>query len=141
MTDDPQPAGGCVLIEKAYAARGRDAFAHVGRENVDVEAFRLLRVGRHFRLSDRAKAIVVIGAERFVISEITGSDPVTFEAWRALPMDEFEGECHEDGSNLDHLRVRLPDQDDLPGAAFVLLGPPLRLIVQPEDEGEGDRED
>ncbi len=58
VTDYPQPAGGCVLIEKAYAARVRDAFAHVGRENVDVEAFRLLRVGRHFRLSDRAKAIV-----------------------------------------------------------------------------------
>lgn len=58
VTDYPQPAGGCVLIEKAYAARVRDAFAHVGRENVDVEAFRLLRVGRHFRLSERAKAIV-----------------------------------------------------------------------------------
>ncbi len=58
VTDYPQPAGGCVLIEKAYAARVGDAFAHVGRENVDVEAFRLLMVGRHFRLSDRAKAIV-----------------------------------------------------------------------------------
>lgn len=58
VTDYPQPAGGCVLIEKAYAARVRDAFAHVGRENVDVEAFRLLRIGRHFRLSERAKAIV-----------------------------------------------------------------------------------
>jgi tRNA-specific 2-thiouridylase len=54
----PQPAGGCVLVEKAYAARVRDAFAHVGREHVDVQAFRLLRIGRHFRLSDRVKAIV-----------------------------------------------------------------------------------
>ena len=58
VTDYPQPAGGCVLIEKAYAARVRDAFAHLGRENVDVEAFRLLKIGRHFRISDRAKAIV-----------------------------------------------------------------------------------
>ncbi len=58
VVDYPQPAGGCVLIEKAYAARVRDAFAHVGRENVDVEAFRLLKVGRHFRLSERAKAII-----------------------------------------------------------------------------------
>lgn len=58
VTDYPQPAGGCVLIERTYAARVRDAFRHVGRENVDVEAFRLLRVGRHFRLSERTKAIV-----------------------------------------------------------------------------------
>ena len=58
ITDYQQPAGGCVLVEKAYAARVRDAFAHVGREHVDVEAFRLLMIGRHFRLSDRAKAIV-----------------------------------------------------------------------------------
>ena len=58
ITDYPQPAGGCVLVEKAYAARVRDAFGYVGRENVDVEAFRLLKLGRHFRLSDRAKAIV-----------------------------------------------------------------------------------
>ena len=58
VTGYPQPAGGCVLIEKAYTARVRDAFAHAGRENVDVEAFRLLKVGRHFRISDRAKAIV-----------------------------------------------------------------------------------
>jgi tRNA-specific 2-thiouridylase len=58
VIDYPQPAGGCVLVEKAYAARVRDAFAHVERENVDVEAFRLLKVGRHFRLSEKAKAIV-----------------------------------------------------------------------------------
>jgi tRNA-specific 2-thiouridylase len=58
VTDYPQPAGGCVLVEKAYAARVRDAFAHVGREEVGVEAFRLLKIGRHFRLSDRMKAIV-----------------------------------------------------------------------------------
>jgi len=58
VTDYPQPAGGCVLIEKAYAARVRDAFDHVGRENVDVEAFRLLKLGRHFRLSDRTKAVI-----------------------------------------------------------------------------------
>ena len=58
VTDYPQPAGGCVLVERAYASRVRDAFGHVGREEVDVEAFRLLKIGRHFRLSDRIKAIV-----------------------------------------------------------------------------------
>jgi len=54
----PQPAGGCLLIEKAYAARVRDAFAYLGPDRVDLEAFRLLKLGRHFRLSDRAKVVV-----------------------------------------------------------------------------------
>jgi len=58
VTDYPQPAGGCVLIEKAYAARVRDAFAHLGRDNMGVDEFEMLRHGRHFRLSDRAKLIV-----------------------------------------------------------------------------------
>ena len=49
------------------------------------------------------------------------------------------GEYHADGSNLEHLRVTLPEQDGVPGAAFVLVGPPLRVIVQPEDEPTGDQ--
>lgn len=54
----PQPAGGCLLTEKVYAARLRDAFAHVDRDAMGKEEFLLLRWGRHFRLSDRAKVIV-----------------------------------------------------------------------------------
>jgi len=58
ITDYPQPAGGCLLIERAYAARVRDAFDHLGRDAADAETFRLLRHGRHFRISDAAKVIV-----------------------------------------------------------------------------------
>ena len=58
ITDYPQPAGGCVLAEKAYAARLRDAFDHLGKDAVDLEEFRLLRYGRHFRVSERTKAII-----------------------------------------------------------------------------------
>jgi len=54
----PQPAGGCILIEKTYAARLRDAFAHVGKDAVGVEEFRLLEHGRHFRLSEDVKVII-----------------------------------------------------------------------------------
>jgi len=58
IVDYPQPAGGCLLIEKTYAARLRDAFDRLGRDAVDLDAFRLLRHGRHFRLSERVKVIV-----------------------------------------------------------------------------------
>jgi len=58
IIDYPQPAGGCLLIEKAYATRLRDAFEHHGVDAVDLEAFRLLRHGRHFRISEGVKVIV-----------------------------------------------------------------------------------
>lgn len=56
--DFPQPAGGCLLIEKAYSARLRDAFSAYGADQVDRQAFELLALGRHFRLSANAKVIL-----------------------------------------------------------------------------------
>lgn len=53
-----QSAGGCLLVEKVYAARIRDAFSHIGKDAMREQDFLLLRYGRHFRLSDRAKVIV-----------------------------------------------------------------------------------
>ena len=58
ITDYPQPAGGCVLTEKVHAARVRDAFSRLGKDAVGVDEFRLLRIGRQFRFSDRAKVII-----------------------------------------------------------------------------------
>jgi len=45
-------------VEKAYAARLRDAFSHIGKDAMKSEDFRVLRYGRHFRLSEQAKVIV-----------------------------------------------------------------------------------
>ena len=54
-----QPAGVCcILLEKTYAARLRDAFAHMGPDNMNKDDFALLRLGRHFRISPKAKVIV-----------------------------------------------------------------------------------
>ena len=58
IRDYPSPAGGCLLVEKAYAARLRDAFSHIGKDAMKSEDFRVLRYGRHFRLSEQAKVIV-----------------------------------------------------------------------------------
>lgn len=85
----------------------------------------------------QAKAIVSVGDDRFVVTETTGSDPVSFEAWPAVSMDELEGDHHEDGTNLDRLRVTLGAD----GAAFVLVGPPVRILVQPEDEAPTEAEE
>lgn len=52
----PNPAGGCILTEKAYSRRLKDLFEH--QEEVDQRDVQLLKLGRHFRLSPECKLIV-----------------------------------------------------------------------------------
>ncbi|HIE04960.1 MAG TPA: DUF814 domain-containing protein, partial [Candidatus Latescibacteria bacterium] len=56
VTEYPSPAGGCWLTDPTFSSRLRDLFSHGGI--LDGEQALLLRVGRHFRLSDKAKVIV-----------------------------------------------------------------------------------
>jgi len=58
ITDYPQSAGGCILTDKVYAARLRDAFAHVGKEAMGIDEFTILRYGRQFRISEDVKVFV-----------------------------------------------------------------------------------
>ncbi len=59
ITDYPQPAGGCCfLTDHNWARRFRDLMAHKPRESVTAEDLDLLKVGRHFRISDTAKVVV-----------------------------------------------------------------------------------
>lgn len=52
----PPPAGGCLLTDPVFTRRLRDLFAaHPGHGVRDIE---LLKVGRHFRLSETVKAVV-----------------------------------------------------------------------------------
>ncbi len=54
----PSPAGGCLLTESVYSTRLQDLFDHLGKDAVSVADLEMLKVGRHFRLSDDTKAIV-----------------------------------------------------------------------------------
>ncbi len=49
------PAGGCLLTDPGFAVRLRDALRF---GDPDVREVQLLKVGRHFRLSERSKAIL-----------------------------------------------------------------------------------
>lgn len=56
IEDYPCPAGGCLLTDQGFARRMRDLVEHEPRFNLnDVN---LLKVGRHFRLTPEAKAVV-----------------------------------------------------------------------------------
>jgi tRNA-specific 2-thiouridylase len=56
IKDYPCPAGGCLLTDDHYAAKLKDLFEH--QKEFEKEAYRLLRMGRHFRISPDLKVIV-----------------------------------------------------------------------------------
>ena len=56
IRDYPCPAGGCLLTDPIFALRLRDLLEHDGELRKD--DVRILKLGRHFRLSTRAKAVV-----------------------------------------------------------------------------------
>jgi tRNA-uridine 2-sulfurtransferase len=52
----PCPAGGCLLTELSFVGKVRDVFDHC--DELNLRDFRLLKLGRHFRIGDRTKVIV-----------------------------------------------------------------------------------
>ena len=58
ITDYPPPAGGCLLTDPGFAKRMKDLLKH---NALTLENVKLLKIGRHFRLSPEAK--LVIGRE------------------------------------------------------------------------------
>jgi len=56
VTDYPCPAGGCLLTETSFAPKVRDIFDHC--DELNLRDFRMLKVGRHFRIGERTKLII-----------------------------------------------------------------------------------
>lgn len=56
IRDYPCPAGGCLLTDPIFSERVRDLLENTGR--LHRSDIKLLKLGRHFRLSPRAKAVV-----------------------------------------------------------------------------------
>lgn len=56
IVEYPSPAGGCFLTEPNFGRRLKDLYEH-NKEEADVNDVKLLNIGRHFRLSENAKAV------------------------------------------------------------------------------------
>jgi tRNA-specific 2-thiouridylase len=52
----PCPAGGCLLTELSFVGKIRDVFDH--SDQLNLRDFRMLKLGRHFRIGKRTKVIV-----------------------------------------------------------------------------------
>lgn len=56
VTNYPCPAGGCLLTELSFVGKIKDVFDH--SDELNMRDFRLLKLGRHFRIGRRTKVIV-----------------------------------------------------------------------------------
>jgi tRNA-uridine 2-sulfurtransferase len=106
VTNYPCPAGGCLLTELSFAPRVRDVFDH--SEELEMRDFRLLKVGRHFRVSPKAK--LILGRNE--------QDNAVLEG--ALLPSEVALRWVEGGSPLGIVTGN-PDDDSLFAAARILL--------------------
>jgi len=52
----PCPAGGCLLTDPSFVGKVRDVFDHA--QELNLRDFRLLKLGRHFRIGPRTKVIM-----------------------------------------------------------------------------------
>jgi tRNA U34 2-thiouridine synthase MnmA/TrmU len=63
----PTPAGGCLLTELSYASKVKDLFEHA--EVLKPRDFKLLRIGRHFRIDESTRLIIGRNAEENALLE------------------------------------------------------------------------
>ncbi len=66
IKDYPTPAGGCLLTEPQFSNRLRDLYEH-GKEEVTAHDVELLKIGRHFRISENVKILSTRTQEEYNI--------------------------------------------------------------------------
>ncbi len=72
INDYPCPSGGCMLTDKIFSRRLKDLFTY--KKNYTMIDLRLLKVGRHFRISPETKVIVGRNASENRIIETIGEN-------------------------------------------------------------------
>ncbi|MGL5087460.1 MAG: tRNA 4-thiouridine(8) synthase ThiI [Clostridium sp.] len=81
ITEYPSPAGGCKLTEPNYALRLKEMISLKDHcdEKLDENEIELLRYGRHFRISDKAKVIAArTGDEGIEIKKYINNKYIAF---------------------------------------------------------------
>jgi tRNA-uridine 2-sulfurtransferase len=102
LIDYPQPAGGCCfLTDLNYARRLKDLFQHQNKKTITAEQVLMLKVGRHFRINERAKAVVGRNEIENLFLEKNTSDRVMITCLDVMgPLTVLEGEIGPEEINL-----------------------------------------
>ena len=123
LVDYPQPAGGCCfLTDPNYARRMQDLFDHQDKKTLTTEQVMLLKVGRHFRIAERSKAIVGRNEAENLLMEGQAGGCARLNCVDVVgPLTLLEGECDEttlevaarltarygDGKNRESVNVKI----------------------------------
>ncbi len=142
LADYPQPAGGCCfLTDPNYARRMQDLFDHQEKKTLTTEQVMLLKVGRHFRIADRSKAVVGRNQTENLLMENQAGERMRFNCSDVVgPLTLLEGECGDkaveiaarltarygDGKNREKVDVTIETHE----------GGERVITVQPMDEQE-----
>jgi tRNA-uridine 2-sulfurtransferase len=94
LAEYPQPAGGCCfLTDPNYARRMQDLFDHQDKKTLTTEQVMLLKVGRHFRIGDRSKAVVGRNEAENLLMESQAGDRMRFNCTDVVgPLTLLEGD-------------------------------------------------
>jgi tRNA-uridine 2-sulfurtransferase len=80
ISDPPNAAGGCLLTDPAFSIRIKDLYHHTKEGIPDLNDIELLKIGRHFRLSDNTKLIVGRNKmENEILESLTLDDDIIIE--------------------------------------------------------------
>ena len=142
LVEYPQPAGGCCfLTDPNYARRMQDLFDHQDKQTLTTEQVMLLKVGRHFRVADRSKAIVGRNEAENLLMESQAGDRLRFNCADVVgPLTLLEGEQGDravelaarltarygDGKNWEKVEVKMEARE----------GRERVLTVEPMDDEE-----
>ncbi len=137
LRDYPAPAGGCLLTEPNYSFRLRELLDHEPDPSFD--ELNLLRIGRHFRLTDNCKLVVGRDmAENEAIAAIVGSAGIVMRAeGHGSPLLVVRG--HADGDDIEiaaAICARYSDGKHLPVVTVsIVCGSERRLMeTAPADD-------
>ncbi len=115
IEDPPMPSAGCALTSPLFAKKVRDVFDHhPGRQRWE---FEILRIGRHFRLDTKAKAVVARNENQNAYFEVlhpAGTSLLSCENFGG-PHALVIGECSEESlKTAGRLVLRYSQQKSLP---------------------------
>ncbi|MDI6781517.1 MAG: 7-cyano-7-deazaguanine synthase [bacterium] len=132
------PAGGCLLTDSMFAKKMRDLLAHTPDPSWnDVQ---LLKLGRHFRLSDRLKVVVARNDEenKRLLNLLENGDTTLMVSNQKGPLSVCKGEINRE-QQLVVAAITARYSDDKGESGIVMsngFGKEEILLVQPMDDVE-----
>jgi tRNA U34 2-thiouridine synthase MnmA/TrmU len=103
LVDYPCPAGGCLLTDPGFSRRMKDLMVH---SDITLDEIRLLKVGRHFRLTPEAKLVVGRNEEENArLSRLAAPGDIRYEPAEVpgpvgIGRGELDGDAVETGASI-----------------------------------------